>query len=102
MSNLECSSDNCYTCNRDYCILACYNKSCSLRVSVSDMASNSCENAGNCLGYISKETIERRREGICAGCRFKVKYSNSHNLYCYKKKEVIGEPPRSCDTREVV
>lgn len=58
----ECTG-YCENCRRKFCYYACYNNSCSSRLEFcSEFTGNSCENAHNCMGYISRETYLERQK----------------------------------------
>ena len=58
---IDCGEKECYSCSKDYCVNACYNFSCSMRTPISDASDNGCENAHNCMGFLSRKTYLKRK-----------------------------------------
>lgn len=56
----KCQS-SCNSCRKQYCIDACYNKTCTSRIKISEWASLGCCNAHECRGFISRKTYLKQK-----------------------------------------
>lgn len=56
-------TENCEKCKRKFCYYSCYNLSCSCRIEFStEITDMACENAHNCIGFISRNTYLERKK----------------------------------------